>query len=118
MSRNMSENRKEVQHVNNGDFERLVLKSSTPAVVDFYADWCGPCRMVKPIIESLSQEYDGRVSFAKVDTDLNQELAARYDILSIPTVMIFRNGQVVDKVVGAVPAQVYRQKIESALRAN
>jgi thioredoxin 1 len=114
----MSESRKEVQHVNDGDFDRLVLKSSTPAVVDFYADWCGPCRMVSPIIESLSKEYNGRVTFAKIDTDANQDLAARYDIMSIPTVMIFRNGQVVDKVIGAVPAQVYKQRIESALRAN
>ena len=86
--------------------------------MDFYADWCGPCRMVGPVIESLSQEYEGRVAFAKVDTDANQSLAARYDVMSIPTVMIFRAGKVVDKIIGAMPAQAYRQKIDAALGTN
>ena len=107
-----------VQHITQADFERAVLKSQTPTVVDFYADWCGPCRMVGPVIETLSQEYMGRVSFAKVDTDANQSLAMRYNIMSIPTVMIFRDGQVVDKVIGAVPAEAYRRKIEAALGAS
>ena len=86
--------------------------------MDFYADWCGPCRMVGPVIESLSQEYEGRVTFAKVDTDANQSLAARYDVMSIPTVMIFKAGKIVDKIIGAMPAQAYRQKIDAALGAN
>ena len=107
-----------VQHVNAGDFERAVLKSQEPTVVDFYADWCGPCRAVSPVIESLSQEYAGRVSFAKVNTDANQVLAARYDIESIPTVMIFKQGRIVDRIIGAVPAQAYRQRINAALEAN
>ncbi len=114
----MTENANGIRHLNHGDFEREVLKSSTPTVVDFYADWCGPCKMVSPIIESLSAEYSGRVNFAKVDTDLNQILAARYDIMSIPTVMIFKDGKIVDKVIGAVPAQVYRKRIDAALGAN
>ncbi len=114
----MTENVNGIRHLNHGDFEREVLKSSTPTVVDFYADWCGPCKMVSPIIESLSNEYSGKVKFAKVDTDLNQILAARYDIMSIPTVMIFKDGKVVDKVIGAVPAQVYRKRIDAALGAN
>ncbi|HEV2138817.1 MAG TPA: thioredoxin [Nitrososphaerales archaeon] len=104
--------------MNHGEFESAVLKSSTPAVVDFYADWCGPCKMVSPIIDSLSNEYDGRVNFAKVDTDLNQVLAARYDVMSIPTVIIFKDGRILDKIIGAVPAQVYRKRIDAALGAN
>ena len=107
-----------VQHVNTADFERAVLKSQSPTVVDFYADWCGPCRMVSPVIESLSQEYTGRVNFAKVDTDANQSLAMRYNIMSIPTVMIFKGGRIVDKIIGAMPAQAYRQKIDSVLEGN
>ncbi|MDG6963379.1 MAG: thioredoxin [Nitrososphaerota archaeon] len=114
----MSENNNGVQHLKQADFERAVLKSSTPTVVDFYADWCGPCRMVSPVIESLSKEYSGRVNFVKVDTDANQALATRYQIMSIPTVMIFRDGKVVDKVIGAVPAQVYKQRIDAALEEN
>ena len=107
-----------VQNVNTADFERAVLKSHSPTVVDFYADWCGPCRMVSPVIESLSQEYAGKVNFAKVDTDANQSLAMRYNILSIPTVMIFKEGRIVDKIIGAMPAQAYRQKIDSVLEGN
>ena len=107
-----------VQHITQADFEHAVLKSQTPMVVDFYADWCGPCRMVGTVMETLSQEYTGRVSFAKVDTDANQSLAMRYNIMSIPTVMIFKGGQIVDKVIGAVPAEAYRRKIEAALGAS
>ena len=107
-----------VQHVNTTDFERAVLKSQAPTVVDFYANWCGPCRMVGPVIESLSQEYLGNVSFAKVDTDANQGLSMRYNIMSIPTVMIFKGGNIVDKIIGAMPAETYRRKINAALGAS
>jgi thioredoxin 1 len=86
--------------------------------VDFFADWCGPCRLVSPIIEDLSTEYAGRVNFAKVDIDANQELAAGYDILSIPTVMIFRSGRVVDRIVGAAPAKAYRERIDAAVKTG
>ena len=111
-------NKNEMQDVNTADFERAVLKSQSPTVVDFYTNWCGPCRMVGPVIESLSREYAGKVSFAKVDTDANQSLAMRYNILSIPMVMIFKDGRIVDKIIGAMPAQAYRQKIDSALEGN
>ena len=114
----MSTENNGVQHVKQDDFEREVLKSQSPTVVDFYANWCGPCKAVGPVIDSLSQEYSGRVNFAKIDTDANQSLAARYDIESIPTVMIFREGRIVDRIVGAVPAQVYRNKIDAALGGN
>ncbi len=105
-------------HLSENDFERVVLRSELVTVVDFYADWCGPCRLVGPVIEGLSSSYDGKVKFAKVNTDANQRLAARYDIMSIPTVMIFRGGQVVDRIVGAAPAKVYKQRIDSVLEGN
>jgi thioredoxin 1 len=98
------------------DFEKEVLQSKVPAVVDFYADWCGPCRMVSPIIESLSDEYAGKVKFAKVNTDENQDLAERYGIMSIPTIMLFKNGKVADRVIGAGPASMYKAKIDAALK--
>ncbi len=107
-----------ILHVGENDFERLVLQSELVTVVDFYADWCGPCRLVGPVIEGLSSSYDGKVKFAKVDTDSNQRLAARYGIMSIPTVMIFRDGKVVDRIVGSSPAQAYRQRIDRALKGN
>ncbi len=98
------------------DFDREILQSTVPAVVDFYADWCGPCRMVSPVIESLSREYSGRVKFAKIDTDANQDLAERFNIMSIPTVIVFKNGKIHEQIVGAAPASQYRQKIDSVLK--
>ncbi len=98
------------------DFDREILQSTVPAVVDFYADWCAPCRMVSPVIESLSREYSGRVKFAKIDTDANQDLAERFNIMSIPTVIVFKNGKIHEQIVGAAPASQYRQKIDSVLK--
>ncbi len=106
---------KTVLHLGGKEFDKEVLQSAIPAVVDFYADWCGPCRMVSPIVESLSREYAGKVKFVKIDTDKNQGLAERYDIMSIPTVMIFKNGEIRDKIIGASPASLYKQKIDSVL---
>ncbi|MDA4128423.1 MAG: thioredoxin [Thaumarchaeota archaeon] len=104
-------------HVGDKEFEDQVLKSDVPVVVDFYADWCGPCRMVGPLMEQLSDEYSGKAKFVKVDTDSNPELTSKYGIMSIPTVMVFKNGTVKDTVIGVAPAPVYRQKIEGTLRA-
>ncbi len=106
---------KTVLQLKGAEFEREVLKSGIPTVVDFYADWCGPCRMVSPVIESLSKEYQGKVKFAKVDTDANQEIAMKYDIMSIPTVMIFKDGEVKDVIIGAAPASSYKQRIDKVL---
>jgi len=100
------------------EFENEVLRSSLPAVVDFYADWCGPCQTVSPLIESLSKEYDGKVKFVKVDTDKNPDLAERYGVMSIPTVFIFKDGQVKERIVGAAPVALYRKKIEAALEQS
>ncbi len=105
-------------HVNDGEFDSEVLRSSIPVFVDFYADWCGPCRMIAPTIEALSEEYAGKVKFVKVNVDDNQEVASKYEIMSIPTAMLFENGNVKDSIVGAFPAAAYRQRIERALGAR
>ena len=91
------------------------MKSPHPVVVDFYADWCGPCKIIEPVVHKLAEEYDGRVKFVKVDTDANQELAMQFGIMSIPTVMFFSKGKVEDIVIGAVPATVLKGKVESLL---
>ncbi len=107
--------RGKVIHLNNGEFETEVLKSNVPVLVDFYADWCGPCHAIAPTIEALSNEFAGKVKFVKVDVDSNQEVASSYEIMSIPTIMLFENGKVEDSIVGAYPATVYKQHIERAL---
>jgi thioredoxin 1 len=104
-----------VIHLNNGEFETEVLKSKVPVLVDLYADWCGPCHAIAPTIEALSNEFEGKVKFVKVDVDSNQEVASSYEIMSIPTIMLFENGKVEDSIVGAYPATVYKQHIERAL---
>ena len=97
-------------------FQDEVVKSSQPVVVDFYADWCGPCKMIEPVIHKLSEEYQGKVKFVKVDTDANQELAAQFGIMSIPTVMFFAKGKVEDIIVGAVPSAVLKSKVETLVK--
>jgi thioredoxin 1 len=97
------------------DFEKEVLQSEIPTVVDFYADWCGPCRMVSPIIEGLSKEYEGKVKFVKINTDESPEVAEKFGIMSIPTIMVFKKGEVLSRTIGAGPAAMYKQKIDAAL---
>lgn len=97
------------------DFDEQVLKSDQPVLVDFWAEWCGPCRALGPVIESLSDEFDGRARVAKVDVDANQALAARYGIRSIPTVMLFDKGEVVGTFVGVRPKHDYASSIETVL---
>lgn len=104
-----------VMYLNGGEFDTEVLKSSVPVLVDFYADWCGPCHAIAPTIEALSNEFEGKVKFVKVNVDANQEVASRYEIMSIPTIMLFENGKVEDSIVGAYPADTYKQHIERAL---
>jgi thioredoxin 1 len=104
-----------VAAVQAGKFQDEVVKASQPVVVDFYADWCGPCKIIEPVVHKLADEYDGRVKFVKVDTDANQELAMQFGIMSIPTVMFFSKGKVEDIVIGAVPAAVLKGKVESLL---
>ncbi|MDG6981571.1 MAG: thioredoxin [Nitrososphaerota archaeon] len=97
-------------------FQEEVVKSNQPVVVDFYADWCGPCKMVEPIMHQLSKDYAGKVKFVKIDTDANQELAMQFGIMSIPTVMFFSRGKVEDMVVGAVPSAVLKSKVDNLIK--
>src|SRR3989442_8101015 len=106
---------KKVILVSESDFDSTVLQSEIPVFVDFYADWCGPCNMIAPTIEALSEEYAGKVKFVKINVDNNQQLAMKYDIMSIPTSMLFENGSVKDSLIGAYPASAYRQRIDRAI---
>jgi thioredoxin 1 len=94
---------KKVTELTKNNFEQLVTESDKPVLVDFWAAWCGPCRTITPIMEELAEEYEGKAVIAKVNVDDENELSARFRIMSIPTVMLFKDGQVVDKIVGARP---------------
>ena len=103
-------------HVNDSDFENSVLKSALPVVVDFWAPWCGPCRMIAPILEKLATEYDGKIIVAKVNTDENPRWAMEYGVQGIPTLLFIREGQVEDRIVGVVPAPAIKARIDALLR--
>jgi thioredoxin 1 len=97
------------------NFKETVIDQEGVAVVDFWAEWCGPCRMITPIIEELSKEYEGKVTVGKVNVDENQEVSMKYNIRSIPTVLVLKNGEVVDKQVGVTTKQKLIDKIEASL---
>ncbi len=99
--------------VNDANFEEVVVKSDKPVLVDFWAEWCGPCRMVAPIVEELSKEYDGRALVVKCDVDNNPGIAAKYGIRNIPTILFFKDGQIADKQVGAVPKSNFAAKLDA-----
>lgn len=101
--------------ITDATFEEVVLQSNKPVLVDFWAAWCGPCRMVGPVIEEISQEYKDQAVVGKVDVDANQEFAAKYGIRNIPTVLIFNNGEVVGRQVGVAPKKTYTDAIDALL---
>lgn len=96
-------------------WEQEVVNAKGLVMVDFWAVWCGPCKMVAPIVDELSQEYEGRLKVAKLNTDENPGVASRYQIMGIPTLLIFKDGKPVDKIVGAAPKKQFKDKIESLL---
>ena len=95
------------------NFEQEVLNSDIPVLIDFYADWCGPCRSMLPIVESLAQKYEGRVKVGKVNSDEQQELAKAFNVMSIPSFFIVKDGKVIDNLVGRLPQEMLEQKLDS-----
>jgi len=104
-----------VASVDEGTFESEVLSSDRPVLVDFWAPWCGPCRMVSPVVESLGAKHADRIAVAKVNTDENQQLATRYSIFSIPTLIVFQDGREVTRVVGYMPQEVMEERLSRFL---
>ena len=96
-------------------FEEEVINSDVPVLVDFWAPWCGPCKMVAPIVEEIAGEYDGKIKVGKMNTDDNQQVPAKYGIMSIPTLMVFKNGEVAERIVGAQPKQAITEKLDTVL---
>ena len=100
---------------NDGNFELEVMKAEQPVLVDFYADWCGPCKMMAPLVEELAAEYTGRVKVGKLNVDDNTQSAAKFRVMSIPTIVILKNGEVLDTIVGVVSKEELVEKVEKAL---
>ena len=102
--------------ITDANFEELVVKSDKPVVIDFWAVWCGPCRMIAPLIEEMSKEYEGKAVIGKLDVDNNPAVTSKFGVRNIPTVLFLKGGEVVDKQVGAVPKSALVQKLEALLR--
>ncbi len=104
--------------VSTQNFDTEVVKSNIPVLVDFWASWCAPCKMIAPVVEELAKEYDGKLKVAKIDVDANREIAQNFGIMSIPTLLIFEGGRVADQLVGAVPKSMLVDKITRVLEQN
>ena len=101
--------------VTDADFSQTVLESGQPVLVDFWAEWCGPCKMIAPVVEELADEYEGRFSFTKLDVDSNPKVAMQFGIRSIPALLLFKDGKVAEQVIGAVPKALLKRKIDKVL---
>jgi thioredoxin 1 len=101
--------------ITDANFEELVMKSEKPVMVDFWAEWCGPCKMIGPVIDEMAGEFEGKAAIGKVNVDLNSGVSAQFGVRSIPTILFIKNGEVVDKVVGAVPKATLTSKLEALL---
>ena len=104
-----------VTEVTDSTFDAEVLQSKVPVLVDFWATWCGPCRMIAPIVEELAKQYEGKLKFTKVDVDNNTRIATKYDIRSIPSLYIFKGGEVVEQIIGAVPKSQLTTALDGVL---
>lgn len=104
-----------MKQVSSNEFQKEVLESSVPVLVDFSATWCGPCQMMGPVLDQLSAEYEGKAKIVKVDIDQSMDLAQKYQIMSVPNMILFKGGSPVDAVVGAVPAAYLKEKLEHIL---
>ena len=102
--------------LNDGNFESEVLKSDLPVLIDFWAPWCGPCHMVGPIVEEIAKDYDGKLKVGKLNVDENSQTAGQYGIMSIPSLLFFKGGKVIDQIVGAVPKQHFIEKIDKIIK--
>ncbi len=102
-------------HVTDAEFESKVLKSTTPVIVDFWAPWCAPCRLIAPILEDLAKEYGDKILVAKVNTDENPQWAMKYGVRGIPTMLFIKNGDVADQMVGAAPKPMIQQRVDNLL---
>jgi thioredoxin 1 len=102
-------------NITDSNFEQEVIKSDKPVLIDFWAVWCGPCRMVAPIVEELANEYEGKVKFGKLDVDENQQTTIKYGVRSIPTLLIFKNGKLMDTIIGAIPKNQIVHRLQAAI---
>ncbi|MCJ7577479.1 MAG: thioredoxin [candidate division Zixibacteria bacterium] len=102
--------------LNDGNFESEVLKSDKPVLVDFWATWCGPCRMVGPVVEEIAKDYEGKLKVGKLNVDESSQTAVQYGIMSIPSLLFFKGGKVIDQIIGAVPKQHFVERINKILQ--